>query len=836
LVASHHAGGAARVYAAAILIVATRMAADASHAGVPHDDDVREILSSSLFEPAYYVAQQKPADRRRSAFEAAAHFHVNGWKAYCDPGPNFSTADYLLNNPDVLAAELDPLLHYLRYGRAEERRISAPPSRPGKPVRRARPQIPSDADWERLATRYTCETGVAAKVDVVIPVFKGIAETLRCLYSVLKTSGATPFRLVVVDDHGPEAEIIERLDWLAARDMIQLVRTPVNSGFVRACNLGLGLNRDRDVVLLNADTEVFGNWLDRLISAAYHDETIGTVTPFSNNAEICSYPFLCKDNPFVLEVEDADLDALMAEVNAGATLDIPTGVGFCLFIRRACLDAVGCLDAETFGAGYGEENDFCRRATMAGWRNVLAANVFVRHYGGSSFGASKAARVAAAIAVVERKHPGYLEEIARFIAADCVAPLRAKIDAARMQRRFGRRSTMLFVSHTRGGGTERHLTEMSSLLEIFDRPVLIARPDRESPHVLRICDPQLRFQPNDLKLDLREDPACFALALKELRVAHLHIHHLAGLDESAGDYLRLACAGADIAYDFTAHDYLAICPRITLTDEEGFYCGEPDADGCADCLRRHGSEFGEPAIWNWRQSYGRLLRGARHVFVPAEDVGRRLARYYPDVAFQTRPHLSDARPMRYTPVAKDKRSVTRHVGLVGAIGPHKGVAFLLRCVQRAAERKLALRFTLIGFTDRDAAFGECPNIKIEGAYLDGELRHRLLALAPDLLWFSALWPETFSYTLSAAFAAGIMPVAFDFGAIAERIRRSGFGHVLPVDYMFDVDRMLDALLAVDPSGSLVPPSDVPVTYRAPLQSYYGLAAADTSHAASESAA
>jgi hypothetical protein len=193
------------------------MAADASHEKTLRDDDVRDILSSSLFEPAYYIAQQKPTDRKRSAFEAAVHFHATGWKAYCDPGPNFSTADYLLSNPDVLAADIDPLLHYLRYGRVEERRISPPPSRPGKPVRRATPQIPSDVDWERLATRYICETGVAAKVDVVVPVFKGIAETLRCLYSVLEMSGATPFRLVVVDDHGPEVEIIERLDWLAAR-------------------------------------------------------------------------------------------------------------------------------------------------------------------------------------------------------------------------------------------------------------------------------------------------------------------------------------------------------------------------------------------------------------------------------------------------------------------------------------------------------------------------------------------------------------------------------------------------------------------------------------------
>jgi GT2 family glycosyltransferase len=81
----------------------------------------------------------------------------------------------------------------------------------------------------------------------------------------------------------------------------------------------------------------------------------------------------------------AELDAVFAQINAGKSIDLPTAVGFCMYIRRACLDAVGLFDAERFGRGYGEENDFSRRATRAGWRNVLCADVFVFHAGGVSF-------------------------------------------------------------------------------------------------------------------------------------------------------------------------------------------------------------------------------------------------------------------------------------------------------------------------------------------------------------------------------------------------------------------------------------------------------------------
>jgi GT2 family glycosyltransferase len=61
--------------------------------------------------------------------------------------------------------------------------------------------------------------------------------------------------------------------------------------------------------------------------------------------------------------------------------DIPTGVGFCMFIRRRLLNKIGLFDAVTFRLGYGEENDFCMRALAAGWRNVLCDDTFVQHVG-----------------------------------------------------------------------------------------------------------------------------------------------------------------------------------------------------------------------------------------------------------------------------------------------------------------------------------------------------------------------------------------------------------------------------------------------------------------------
>src|SRR5262245_25328742 len=278
-------------------------------------------------------------------------------------------------------------------------------SAPDQPVAAPVAVAPTSEEWESLpapaADRDT------ALVDVVIPVYTGYDQTLRCIYSVLAARQVTPFNLLVVNDCSPDTALSSALRALSLDGLIELHELPTNLGFVGACNVGMTLHPERDVLLLNSDTEVHNDWLDRLRATACKGDKTATVTPLSNNATICSYPRFVENNIVPLELADSELDALAARVNAGVEIDIPTGVGFCIYVRRACLDEVGLFDAEAFGRGYGEENDLCCRARALGWRNVLAADVFVRHYGGVSFGSMKPEREIKAVATVERLHPGY---------------------------------------------------------------------------------------------------------------------------------------------------------------------------------------------------------------------------------------------------------------------------------------------------------------------------------------------------------------------------------------------------------------------------------------------
>ena len=308
-------------------------------------------------------------------------------------------------------------------------------------------------------------------IDVIIPVYKGLAETRRCIESVLAARQREPFATVVVDDASPEPEIARYLDGLARDGRIELVRNEHNVGFVQSVNRAMALHADRDVVLLNSDTEVANDWLDRLRAAAYSHDKVATATPFSNNATICSYPFEGWNGAVPGTLGLAELDRLFAGTNAALTLFIPTAVGYCMYIRRAALAEVGLFDAERYGRGYGEENDFCMRAGKAGWRHVLAADVFVYHEGGVSFSHERFALIRAAGEVLVAAHPEYHRLVHDFILADPARRFRDAIDLARMKRGHEEGESLLKERSDERARLLRGLLEIEKVAEARDSTI-----------------------------------------------------------------------------------------------------------------------------------------------------------------------------------------------------------------------------------------------------------------------------------------------------------------------------------------------------------------------------
>jgi O-antigen biosynthesis protein len=602
----------------------------------------------------------------------------------------------------------------------------------------------------------------ADTVDVIVPVYRGLQDTRLCIGSVLASRCQTKLRLVIVNDASPEPELTQWLREVSRTDSrIVLLENEHNLGFVGTVNRGMALSDKHDVLLLNSDTEVANDWLDRLRRAAYSDARVASVTPFSNNATICSYPRFCEPNELPVGWDTRRLDALFAATNAGQVVDVPTGVGFCMYVRRDCLGEVGLFDVEQFGKGYGEENDFCRRAAETGWRNLHALDTFVLHTGAVSFGASKSQRELEAGAKMRRLHPSYDILVHEYVMADPAWSARLAVDLARIQA-SGQLPKVLAVVHNRGGGTLRHVLELAD--DLRDRATFFLL----SPIPGQAVRLELIERGAGLKLEFGVASQWESLleALNALGISHVHYHHLIG----HGPEVRQLATQLGVSWDFTAHDFYAICPN-GLTDKGDRYCGEQGGGECTACLQQTNGSDNCADVDSWRAEHGPLLTGARHVLVPSRDAARRFARMWPAADVRLAPHTdilsASALPVPEVPALAANAAL--RVAAIGALSRIKGADLLEDVAAMAKRRKQPLEFHLIGYAYRNLRRQPQTALTVHGVYEEQDLPGLLDWLKPDVVWFPALLPETYSYTLSACLLAGLPVVAPNIGAFAERL-------------------------------------------------------------------
>jgi GT2 family glycosyltransferase/glycosyltransferase involved in cell wall biosynthesis len=591
--------------------------------------------------------------------------------------------------------------------------------------------------------------------------------------SVLGSRCRTPFRLIVVNDASPEPELaawLREAQWQDER--VTLLENSENLGFVGAVNRGMRHDDRHDVVLLNSDTEVAHDWLDRLRRAAWSDRRVATVTPFSNDATICSYPRLCEHNPLPANYDTARLDALCARTWPGRVLDVPTGVGFCMYIRRDALRAVGLFDETSFGAGYGEENDFCRRAHAAGWRNLHALDTYVWHTGSVSFGASRNTRVHQAIETMRRLHPDYEGVVHAYVAADPARPFRLGLDLARV--RASRRPAVLAVLHNRGGGTLRHVHELAAHLQGRAHFFTLV-PTHGGQVELALLGEGEAFR---LAFRLPDEMDALVVALESAGIAHVHFHHLLGHDAIIMDLP----ARLGVSHDFTAHDFYTLCPQLSLTDHHDRYCGERGLAQCAQCLM-HLPAPGGLDILAWHARHAPLLQRARYVLAPSRDTARRFVHRFPGAPVRVAPHpdLAPGIALPAPEVRPLEPQSPLKVVVLGALGRIKGADVLEEVAALAARQRAPVEFHLLGYAYRSLRTQPRTRLNVHGAYEEPDLPRLLAELRADVAWFPALCPETYSYTLSACLRAGLPVVAPDLGAFPERLSGRSWSWIRPCD-------------------------------------------------------
>ncbi|RLP54828.1 MAG: glycosyltransferase [Ketobacter sp.] len=628
------------------------------------------------------------------------------------------------------------------------------------------------------------------EIDIIIPVHSGLQETLRCIGSVLSAQCQTPFAVQIIYDCGPDPSLEQCIDRIAAADRrVTVHKNEKNLGFVKTVNIGFRLHQDRDVIILNSDTEVCGDWIDRIVAIARQDRSIATITPFSNNAEICSFPVLCRYNALPPDSTPELLDRLFSQLPDRPLIELPTGVGYCMFISRFALSKVGMFDETLFGKGYGEENDFCRRAKAKGFLNVLAPNVFVFHAGGVSFGDEKAERVEAAIAEIDRLYPEYIREVHTHIVNDPARKIRVGFVEKLLRRR--NRPIVLHISHGLGGGTIRYIEELSdSLADGYESIVL----EPKSSAVCRLKLPL--WSGESLNFDLKNGTDEISRILKTLPLAGVVISHIKGIETMVMPLLQKL----QLPVWCVLHDFYFIAGNPTLTNKDGkFIQPLPSPDVGFEESSLFYEDVGKS---KWAQYVHPILLKADKVIAPSESTKHYYRHFFPTLKIEVHPHPDYETIDKYPPVITSNiRSVSK-IAVIGALGLEKGADLLERVALLSITTGKPLEFHLIGYAYRPLHRA----VITHGAYEDCDLPSLIQTISPDLVWYPCQWPETYSYTLSAVLRAGAPLLVPKLGALADRTRGRPATYHLPYpasaeDWLAKILKTVDELSAM-PGQSL----------------------------------
>lgn len=649
-------------------------------------------------------------------------------------------------------------------------------------------------DWRRGAGR--ARTQRPSGVDVIIPIY-GAAEPLsRCLDSVAAHTNLSQHRVLLVVD-GADEQVDSLVAHFSARhpDAVLVLRNEHRLGFSGSVNRGVAASTS-DVVLLNSDTIVTARWLEKLVDAAYSDGDVGTVTPLSNNAALCSVPRALEENLIPSGFDIDTFARLVEETSEHAYPRLPTGVGFCLYIRRGLLDDIGFFDSGAFPLGYGEENDFCMRASARGWLHIADDATFIHHAGHRSFGVSRHARQRSARAALARRHPRYMATIAEFMRLDPLAPVRMRIDSA--VRNGQRKSNGLRIVHLVHGwppfqhaGTElyaywlvrrqRHSHDVS----VYTRGADPSRDDGEAVEYLdesvrvRIVTNHFRAR-NPLRRNGIRDRLLerdFERFLRSEKPQLLHIHHLAGHTFS----LVHVAKRLGIPIVLQIQDWWFLCARVNRFDRHGQRCSGPAAAKCARCATLT-SVAPVPLTNAVMHALRRKAAAAAIRVCDAFVAGSNAIRDdYAGIVPRSKPFhvipygiaIEAAREKRATPVRPVR------FGYVGSISPHKGVHVAVDAMRgiEPSDATLHIWGDAGALPDYTAEMTNGSGVVFEGRFREEEKGRTFASM--DVLVVPSIGVESFGLAAREAMACGVPVIASSGGALSEMFAPGLCGEFFP---------------------------------------------------------
>ncbi len=242
------------------------------------------------------------------------------------------------------------------------------------------------------------------KADIIFLTHNNSSMSLKCLRA-LKRHTRHPFRLIWVDNGSTRAHYEKVREKVEEFDHI-IHKFADNRFYARAVNQGIVLSNAKYIVTLSNDVFVSSGWLKKLLTIMEKHVEIGLLSPLTDKigSPICQVGIAVKK--WKLPV-NGNYDKRINELPERFGTTRSSISMFCAVIRRDAMDRVGLLDERFFILG--NDDDYCDRIRVAGFKTALCLNCFVRHEHGATKDAIFALESRERLAI-KRDHQALLQE------------------------------------------------------------------------------------------------------------------------------------------------------------------------------------------------------------------------------------------------------------------------------------------------------------------------------------------------------------------------------------------------------------------------------------------
>lgn len=607
-----------------------------------------------------------------------------------------------------------------------------------------------------------------AIVDIIVPIYNGYDYLRALLKSAVRTN--MKYRFVFINDQSTDNRIEELLsDFMVKHPDSVYIKNDNNLGFVRSVNKGLQV-AEHHVVLLNTDVEVPEMWLERLMYPIISDPKIGTTTPFTNCGTICSFPHFCEDNLIFADQSVDFVDSCFRRINPSYA-EMPTGVGFCMGMNYQAIQDTGLLDADSFGRGYGEENDWCQRALKKGYKNVHVENLFVYHKHGGTFPSEEKQRLLKKNAeLLKKKHPFYLRDVARYCRRDINKLVRQEALFECIKRLDVPSS--LYFNHNLGGGATDYLQKKEKeLLDNNEKYTEIIYDIYEDRYILKCAygSWQVTVQTQTLNEIFDE--------IKNMKIDKVFINELVTYPDLY-NILKKIIIFKNIHESeliMLVHDFFCVCPTINLLTSENKYCYLPSTDTCTYCMGKNANlfyrEYG--SIYQWRECWNDFLSNCTNIITFSQNSYNIIKGTYKSLNnISIVPHTVSFLP---DISFKKKSGTVFNIGLLGILSERKGLSIVKDMLHIIEQKELDVNIILIGKSEEDI---HSKYFRQTGVYKKEELPWLVCENDIDIFMIPSVWPETFSYTTEEIMKMGLPLAVFGLGAPMDRVRKYDRGLVI----------------------------------------------------------